>query len=493
MREGADPGSALPDGRVSDRLVAAVRATEGQVLLDDRGQVIDSYFGASCGGETANIGDLWGVPPPEYLRGVRDEYCETGPHATWTDTISHANLLRALQSDSRTDVGSHLDSISISKRDETDRAEFITLEGEHRKTVRGWDFKIIVGRVLGWNVLKSSRFEISRSGSNFIFRGRGFGHGLGLCQEGAHVMAARGANYHKILEKYFPGTKVTTRELAALPPPSAERLRLSRTDSPNISGEAQPRLTLDVRDRKAEGFPPWRGGKAATSGIKPTSTWFADVFPALKGWANFDRRSAAALDPEPARFLTISSEHFRLSYPSDVDRRDADQVLNTLESARSDYLRRASSAVSVSVPSLEIRLNESTGDFTSRTGQPWWAAAATKGNRIELQPLKLLKQRGVLFTTVRHELAHVIIDAVSHEHAPRWLAEGLAIHLAGEGQNLKPYQKRGQFSEDELEKILERPTSQAEMRTLYAQAYTSVVEMIRNQGEASVWKKLAGL
>ena len=471
VREGADTGSTLPDGRVSDRLIAAVRATEGQVLLDDRGQVIDSYFGASCGGETANIGALWGVTPPEYLRGVRDEYCETGPHATWTDTICHADLLRALQSDSRTDVGSHLDSISISKRDETDRAEFITLEGEHRKTVRGWDFKIIVGRVLGWNVLKSSRFEVSRSGSNFIFRGRGFGHGLGLCQEGAHVMAASGAHYQKILEKYFPGTKVA---------PRSGNVSLAR---PFKAGDTSE--TLNIAALATADFPQ---PQSSPTGRRQ---WFADVFPALKGWANFDPRSAAALDPEPTRFLTISSEHFRVSYPSDVDRRDADQVLNTLESARSDYLRRASSAVSVSIPSLEIRLNESTGDFTSRTGQPWWAAAATKGNRIELQPLKILKQRGVLFTTVRHELAHVIIDAISHEHAPRWLAEGLAIHLAGEGQNLKPNQKRGQYSEDELEKRLARPTSQAEMRTLYAQAYALVVEMIRNQGEASVWKKLA--
>ena len=79
-----------------------------------------------------------------------------------------------MQSDARTDVGNRLDQVLIDKRDETGRAEFITLEGEHRKTVRGWDFKIIVGRVLGWNVLKSSRFDIARAGSNFIFRGSGF-------------------------------------------------------------------------------------------------------------------------------------------------------------------------------------------------------------------------------------------------------------------------------------------------------------------------------
>lgn len=474
VREGAVVGGTLPDGRVPDtRLAAAVRATEGQVLLDDRNQIIDSYFGASCGGETANIGDLWGVTPPTYLRGVRDEYCESGPHAHWTDTISRADLLRALQSDSRTDVGSHLDNVLISKRDETGRAEFIDLEGEHRKTVRGWDFKIIVGRVLGWNVLKSSSFEISRAGSNFMFRGRGFGHGLGLCQEGAHVMAARGAGYLKILEKYFPGTKVA---------PRSGDLSLAR---PFEAGTEVPQDNT-VASATAE-------YESLKSSLTRRTQWSADLFPALKGWAIFSNRYAAAVSIEPTRFLTISSEHFRVTYPADLDRRDADQVLNTLEAARSDYLRRASSAVSVNIPTLEIRLNESTGDFTSRTGQPWWAAAATKRNRIELQPLRVLKQRGVLSSTLKHELAHVVIDAVSHERAPRWLSEGFAIYLAGEGETIKQYVKRGLFSDEELERRLQRPSSQADMRGLYAQAYISVATMVREQGEASVWKKLAGL
>ena len=175
------------------------------MLLDHAGRTIDSYFGASCGGETADIATLWGTAPATYLPGVRDEFCESGPHAHWTDIITRADLLRALQSDSRTNVGHRLDKVVISKRDATGRAEFITLEGEQRKVVRGWDFKIIVGRVLGWNLLKSSRFEVSRSGANFVFRGSGFGHGLGLCQEGAHVMAARGVRLPKDLEKYFPG------------------------------------------------------------------------------------------------------------------------------------------------------------------------------------------------------------------------------------------------------------------------------------------------
>lgn len=417
---------------LESRIYAAVRATEGKVLTDDRGQPIDAYFGASCGGQTANIHDLWGVTPAFYLRGVRDEYCDAGAHAQWTDTISRADLLRALQSDSRTNIGNRLDQVLVSKRDETGRAEFITLDGEHRKTVRGWDFKIIVGRVLGWNVLKSSRFEIARSGSNFIFRGSGFGHGLGLCQEGAHVMAARGASYEKILEKYFPGTVVKK----------------------------------DARKQ---------------------SESKADILLSTLGYGD----SRPARPATSFQLLTISSEHFRLAYPVDIDRRMINQILNTLELTRKDYLRRASSkSAAVNIPRLEIRLNESTGDFTSRTDQPWWAAAATQGNRIELQPAGILKERGALFTTLRHELAHIVIDSVSNKRAPRWLEEGFALYLAGEGQTISRYAMRRRLAEDEVEQRLQHPRTQGEMRTLYAEAYLMIAEMIRRQGEPSIWNRL---
>ncbi len=450
-------------------IVDAVRATQGQVLLDDRGQLIDSYFGASCGGETANIATLWGTSPAKYLPGLRDEFCESGPHAHWVDQISRADLLRALQADSRTDVGHRLDQIVVSKFDDTGRAEFITIEGEQRRVVRGWDFKIIVGRTLGWNVVKSSRFEVSRNGSNFVFRGSGFGHGLGLCQEGAHVMAARGANYQRILEKYFPGTQVGT------------------------NGETRRQGdTAKKRDTETRGH-----GDAGT--INPTLRWKSDISTSVSRFFPASPRPrvppsrffpvSPRLPVTPSRFVTISSEHFRVTYPSDIDRRDANQVLTILENARADYLRRAGNPPG-GVPVLDIRINESTGDFTGRTGQPWWAAAATKGNRIELQPVGILKRRGVLNTTLKHELAHVIIDLVSHDRAPRWLEEGFAIYLAGEGA-MYSHTSRGMLIDEELEKRLEHPRSQADMRAAYADAYLKVKEMIRNSGETSVWKRLA--
>ena len=482
VREGANTGT-LADARLSE----AVRSTEGQVLLDEHGEIVDSYFGASCGGETANIGDLWGITPPDYLRGVRDEYCVTGPHAKWNDLISRDDLLRALQSDARTDVGNRLDQVLISKRDETGRAEFITLEGEHKRTVRGWDFKIIVGRVLGWNVLKSSRFEVTRVGSNFVFRGSGFGHGLGLCQEGAHILAARGASYQKILEKYFPGTRISGKhDLSA-------QVTTNGWDADVLGDRSafQPQSGEMFIGKNPENDAALRRG-AIFSNARFTLSCFAPTELVINLSSDIYKHLVPTGLNANSRFLSISNEHFRVTYPAGVERRDADQVLNTLEAARVDFLRRAASAsISANVPILDIRLNESTGDFTSRTGQPWWAAAATKGNRIELQPLALLKKRGVLFTTLRHELAHVVIDSISSKHAPRWLEEGLAIYLAGEGRLFAHYTRGANLSQDELARRLEHPRTQTEMRELYAQAYLAVAELVRQQGEPSVWKKLA--
>jgi SpoIID/LytB domain protein len=539
-------GNESSDASLSDRFATAARATEGQVLIDDHGRLAEAFFGASCGGATANIGTLWGTNAPAYLRGVPDEYCATGLHANWTDVISGPDLLRALQSDARTNIGVRLDNILISKHDETGRAETITLEGERQKTVRGWDFKIIVGRALGWNVLKSSRFDVSRSGSDYIFHGSGFGHGLGLCQEGAHVMAQRGATYHQILAKYFPGTSVRRNDVALVIPTRAPRLQ-PRSGKMSLARSFKAgngdRVTNDVASATIESsFPQPSRSRGAG--------WHADMLLAKKGSLKSTRTTNRPQPPSGAMFiatttsiasqlrrnvmfrstdsnqrshhaptelnslfatpvykhsappglaanqnrLTISSEHFRVTYPANTDRRDADLVLNTLETARNDFLRRVAAA---SIPvgairTLEININNSTGDFVGRTGQPWWAAAATHNSHIELQPVGLLKRRGVLETTLRHELAHVVIDAVSHEHAPRWLGEGFAIYLAGEGPLISRYAPKAKLTTAELEQKLEHPSSQPEMRALYAAAYSKVAELNMQEGEARVWRLLAG-
>ncbi len=411
---------------VPERIKEAVAETSGEILRDADNHLVDSYFSASCGGATANMATLWGATAPPYLQGVSDEYCETQPHHSWTDKIPQAKLLQALQSDQRTNVGAKLGNVVVSRRDESGRAQFITIQGERQLTVSGWDFKIIVGRALGWNLLKSSRFEISRSATNFIFRGSGFGHGLGLCQEGAHVMAAGGANYRQILRKYFPSTHVT-------------------------------------------------GERAA-----------ADLI-----WGSLDTAAYSARGETVTR-RSLSSEDFRLNYPSTVKQSDAEDLLTLLQTSRRSLVSRITAAgLSLQFPALEIFINDTTGNFVGRTGQPSWAAAATRDRRIELQPLATLKRKRILETTLRHELAHAAIDALGRGRAPRWLSEGLAIYLAGEGAFVEHYAPRTLLKTEEIEQRLAGARSSQEMRVAYAAAYAHVKRLIQSEGEANVWRRVA--
>src|ERR1041384_166253 len=141
----------------------AVNETAGEILRDGRGQLINAYFSASCGGMTANVETLWGAPAHErYERGVRDDFCAGAANSRWTAGFPAAQLARAPHGDERSDVGARLDEIRILKRDASGRAEMIAVRGERQRVLRGWDFKTIVGRTLGWNVLKSSRFTVER-------------------------------------------------------------------------------------------------------------------------------------------------------------------------------------------------------------------------------------------------------------------------------------------------------------------------------------------
>ncbi|MBS1806985.1 MAG: SpoIID/LytB domain-containing protein [Acidobacteria bacterium] len=418
-------------------VIQAASETAGQVIEDDRRQIADVYFHAACGGMTTNLEAIWGAPSPSYLRSVNDDYCTTMSHKSWVQNIPIKDLLRALQSDERSNVGNQLEAIFITRRDQSGRAEFVTLEGSRRKQLRGWDFALIVNRVLGWNMLKSARFEVNRIGATFSFRGSGFGHGLGLCQEGAHVMARRGMNYQAIIQHYLPGTTLRKPDSVQLKP-----ARFPLKDS-------LPKNGTDLAGR-----------------LIPASYYYENA------------QSARA---------TVASEHFRISYPAGTS--GAAAILPLLEGAYNSLKQRfqmASIAWS-SKTLIQIQLHRATADFVAATGQPSWVAAASRDNTIHLQPLSLLQKRGILNSTLRHELTHVALESLRSRQAARWLSEGLAIHFAGEGKLYANPVKT--YEIETVEKQLAAPRSAAEMKQLYANAYAEVKRLIRVHGEAKMWQK----
>ncbi len=433
-------------------ILRASDESSGQVLRDERNQIADVYFHAACGGQTTNLEAVWGAPSPSYLRSVKDDYCTTMSHKSWSQNIPTKELLRALNSDDRSHLGSQIENIIITKRDGSGRAEFITLEGARRKQLRGWEFALIINRVLGWNMLKSSRFDVTRNGSAFVFRGSGFGHGLGLCQEGAHVMARRGMSAPQIVSHFLPGAKLAGIETAAL---AAKR--------------------------------------SAAFSIFHFPFFISHLFEQLSDTSNlFGKRMKNAewrMENGQARRANIASEHFRLSYPATLEKREVEEVLRILEIAQNDLAKRLQTA-SINLtqtPMTEVTLHDSTGDFVITTGQPAWVAGATRGNIIHLQPLSVLRKRGILTTTLRHELTHAALERLSHHRAPRWLSEGLAIHFAGESRFYP--MSREKITTNELEQKLSAPASPAEMRVLYAAAYREVQALIGAGGESKVWQK----
>jgi hypothetical protein len=80
---------------------------------------------------------------------------------------------------------------------------------------------------------------------------------------------------------------------------------------------------------------------------------------------------------------------------------------------------------------VSLRIHPSVASYVRATGEPWWTAGATFGDRIELAPLTVLERRGIFERTIRHELAHVI-TARALAGAPRWVREGAAVHF-GDG------------------------------------------------------------
>jgi SpoIID/LytB domain protein len=195
----------------------AAQATAGQVLTF-KGNIAEVFYSASCGGRTEIPSNVW--PKAEdwpYLPSVDDDACEGAP--VWEASLSESDLLRAFHAAGFR--GERLRNVRIHSRNSSHRVARLALDGLEPAEISGQDLRVVVGRTLGWQHIKSAEFELRKDGSAYVFSGHGYGHGVGMCVIGSTNLAARGVNASTILARYFPGAAITAlgdREPEKVPP-----------------------------------------------------------------------------------------------------------------------------------------------------------------------------------------------------------------------------------------------------------------------------------
>lgn len=186
----------------------AVDETRAEVLVYE-GELAQTLFHAACGGHTEDPNNVWSWDraAPAYLRGCKDKYCRVNnPHEDWHNTLK-AELIETRLAKAGYKVGT-IKSIKISGRSSSGRARILKIRHSGGSLdVPAGKFRLAVD---AWQVKSTLFSKISRRGDSFEFSGRGWGHGVGLCQWGAKAMAEEGHEYQDILEYFYPGTAVET-------------------------------------------------------------------------------------------------------------------------------------------------------------------------------------------------------------------------------------------------------------------------------------------
>ena len=207
--------------RMSERAVEAVRATAGQVLLYND-EICDCRYYKCCGGKTEIWRTCWEDIDVPYIQSVQCDYCkspspkilrlvlndydqETKDFRDWKVTYKDEELNKIIRTKSGIDFGEIIDLIPL-HRGASGRIDQLRIVGTKHTEVIGKELKIRYW--LSRSCLYSSWFEAAHENGVWTLSGHGWGHGAGLCQIGAAVMATEGKTYEEILTYYYPGTRL---------------------------------------------------------------------------------------------------------------------------------------------------------------------------------------------------------------------------------------------------------------------------------------------
>ena len=188
--------------------VRATKKTEG-LIMTYQGEPAMVFYHACAGGMTTSPEYVWNGPEIPYLVPVVELYrgrdlTAGSPHRLWEWRVGADELLDMLSAS----FGETYDTVSVSERDPSGRAMRVLLSGEKDRIVTGEELRIAVGREFGWGCLKSTLFDVKVEGGEYVFFGKGLGHGVGLSQWGAMELARSGLTAEEIVLFYFPNTEI---------------------------------------------------------------------------------------------------------------------------------------------------------------------------------------------------------------------------------------------------------------------------------------------
>ncbi len=181
-------------GSQIEKINKAINETAGLVIVDRNSDLITAAFHSNCGGQTSNSNDVWLKSFP-YFQSIKDPYCHNGYNSTWTRTISVKEWLNYLKENGY--KGNDVNSVSFEFKQPVRKTHYFVD-----------DFILPLKKIRNdWN-LKSSFFNVNYEDNQIVLKGKGYGHGVGLCQEGAMEMARQGKNFRQIISFYYRDVKI---------------------------------------------------------------------------------------------------------------------------------------------------------------------------------------------------------------------------------------------------------------------------------------------
>lgn len=215
---------------ISSAALNAIYETAGEILCSSDGNIVDARFSKCCGGKTEIFSTCWQNVDVECIESFDDPWCDLsdmeakqkiellstvlkdydlkteGYGYRWHAKVSKVRIRENLKRLFNREIGV-IQTVEALHRGASGRIDRLRLQGSDGTLEIGKE--LWIRRLLSDSHLYSSAFDIEDKGDDILLAGRGWGHGVGLCQIGAANMALHGHTYREILSFYYPASIIT--------------------------------------------------------------------------------------------------------------------------------------------------------------------------------------------------------------------------------------------------------------------------------------------